>query len=583
MAITLDNFEYHVPFKIWQRGVDYYDNDAVIDLDEMALGEWVATVEGTDEYLVELSLKGREVQSWSCECPYDGGDICKHVVAVVLAIRDRMKNIDKSAFSFVEKDVTVMEKPKAKEVALEELMKRAKPEDYQSFVQERMRFSQDLKDELTAYLKAKYTKPDERDYGKEVENIFKTSTKRVGGNGRWNRYDGYEATDWDNVFVKVRRLLGEVAALMEAGNAVPAIDVTIRFFQLLGKDYDDSLLYDEESDVYNICTLAEELVLKASQDSSVPTDRKIKLLEELRKLSAHEVYRDYDYCNMKELMMQVNVHIQSPKDSLKLINVLMEERKSSYDLYKYVNEKIDILQKMNQEDEVRKVISQYLYLPEIRGQEVDRLVDGKQYKEALKMLDEGIRLAKEEDHRGTELQWVQKKISIYERMDDKSSLIACNRLMFVRKGGSLEYYHKLKRSVDASEWPLFLRNLIDETKASSYGINQILPDIYVEEKDFEQLYSFIYNAKRYDRLGLIQRYGLELPSTYASSLLAVFAIDIRDYADKNMGRNYYVQVADMLHSMKQIKGGETIVKELVDEFRLKYKRRPAMMEELRRL
>ena len=446
-----------------------------------------------------------------------------------------------------------------------------------------MRFSQDLNDELTAYLKAKYTKPDERDYGKEVENIFKTSTKRIGGYGRWNRYDGYEATDWDNVFVKVRRLLGEVASLMEAGNAVPTIDVTIRFFQLLGKDYDDSLLYDEESDVYNICTLAEELVLKASQDSSVPTGRKMKLLQELRKLSAYEVYRDYDYCNMKELMMQVNVHIQSPEDSLKLINVLMEERKSSYDLYKYVNEKIDILQKMNREDEVREVICQYLYLPEIREQEVDRLVDGKQYKEALKMLDEGIRLAKEEDHRGTELQWVQKKIGIYERMDDKSSLIACNRLMFVRKGGSLEYYHKLKRSVDASEWPLFLRNLLDETEASSYGINQILPDIYVEEKDFEQLYSFIYNAKRYDRLGLIQRYGLELPSTYASSLLAVFAIDIRDYADKNMGRNYYVQVADMLHSMKQIKGGETIVKELVDEFRLKYKRRPAMMEELRRL
>ena len=583
MAITLDNFEHHVPFKIWQRGMNYYDGDAVIDLDEVAPDEWVATVQGTDEYIVELSLKGREVRSWSCECPYDGGDICKHVVAVVLAIRDKMKNIDKSAFSIVEKGGAVMEKPESKEVTLEELMKRAKSGDYQSFVQDRMRFCQELKDELTAYLKAKYVEADERDYGKEVENIFKTSTKGIGGYGRWNRYDGYEVTDWDKVFVKVRRLLGEVATQMEAGNAVPAIDVVIRFFQLLGKNYDDSLLYDEDSDVYDVCTIAEELVLKASQDSSVSAERKIELLEELRKLSAYEVYRDYDYCSMKDLMMQVNVHIQSPEDSLKLINALLEEHKSSYDLYKYVNEKIDILQKMNREDEVRKVISQYLYLLEVREQEVDRLVDGKQYMEALQMLDEGIRLAKEEGHRGAELQWLQKKIGIYEKMDDKSSLIACNRLMFVRKGGSLEYYHKLKRSVDASEWTLFLKSLIDETKDSSYGINQILPDIYVEEKDFEQLYTFIYNAGRYDRLGLIQRYGLKLPSAYASSLLAAFAIDIRDYADRNMGRNYYVQVADMLHSMKQVKGGEAIVKELVDEFRLKYKRRPAMMEELRRL
>ena len=72
MTITLDNFENHVPFKIWQRGMDYYDDNAVIDLEEVRTGEWVATVEGTVDYEVELSLNGREVESWSCDCPYDG-------------------------------------------------------------------------------------------------------------------------------------------------------------------------------------------------------------------------------------------------------------------------------------------------------------------------------------------------------------------------------------------------------------------------------------------------------------------------------------------------------------------------------
>ena len=583
MTITLDNFENHVPFKIWQRGMDYYDDNAVIDLEEVRTGEWVATVEGTVDYEVELSLNGREVESWSCDCPYDGGDVCKHVVAVVLAVRKRMEKQGKSVSS-VKKKVLAHVKPTVKEVTLDELMKRAKAEDYLHFVQEKIRFNQELKEELTAYLKAKYTTADERDYGKEVENIFKTSHSSARGYGRWSRYNDYETIDWAKVFTKIRCLFSEVAALMESGVATPAIDVSVRFFQLLGKHNDDSLLYDEDSDVYDVCEIAEELIKDASRHVSVSAEKKVELLEDLRKLSAYEVYRDYEYGDMNDLMMQVNVNVQSPEDALKLLDRILKERESSYDLYKYVNEKINILQGLNREDEVLKLVNQYLYLPEIREQEVDRLIDEIRYKEALQILDEGIRLAKEENHRGTELRWVQKKIGIYELMDDKSSLIACNRLMFVGNGGSMEYYHKLKRSVDASEWQPFLDKLIEDTKVvSSYGIERILPDIYVEEKDFEKLYTLIYNASCFERLELVQKYGLQLPSSYASSLLAVFVIDIRDYAERNMGRNYYVRVAEMLHFMKRFKGGETVVSELLTEFRDKYKRRPAMMDELRRL
>lgn len=582
MNITLDNFEHHVPFKIWQRGMDYYDEGGVIDLEEVIPGEWEATVEGSMDYRVELSLNGREVESWSCDCPYDYGDICKHVVAVVLAVRDKLEKQGKSAFSVKKKKVAVVTKAQPQEVSLEDLMKRAKPEDYQSFVQEKICLNQELKDELIAYLKLRYAIASERDYGKEVENIFKTSTKSIGS--RWRRYDDYEVMDWGKAFFKMRRLFKEVTVLMKSGSAAPAIDVSVKFFQMLGMHYDDSLFYDEDSDVYDICELAGDLVLEASQHASVSADRKLQLVEELRKLTPYEVYRDYEYFDMKDLMMQVNVNVQSPEDALNLLDKILKERASSYDLYKYVNDKIDILRGMNREDEIRKVISKYLYLPEIREREVDRLVDEKQYKEALRMLDQGIRVAKEEDHVGTELRWIQKKIGIYEKMDDKSSMLACNRLMFVRDGGSLEYYHKLKRLVDASEWRLFLNKLIEDTKASSpYGINQILPDIYVEENDFEQLYTFIYNANRFDRLDLIKKYGLKLPSSYAPSLLATFSIDIRDYAERNIGRNHYVRIAEMLHFMKRFKGGETIVGDLVKEFRERYKRRPAMMDELRRL
>ena len=69
--ITLDNFENFVPYKILMRGEEYYDTDAVSELEETSPGEWTATVEGTDDYNVEISMNGKEVESWYCDCPYD--------------------------------------------------------------------------------------------------------------------------------------------------------------------------------------------------------------------------------------------------------------------------------------------------------------------------------------------------------------------------------------------------------------------------------------------------------------------------------------------------------------------------------
>jgi hypothetical protein len=52
---------------------------------------WTAEVEGSDLYTVEIKLNNGEIVSWECDCPYDYGDICKHVVAVLLYIRDNKK------------------------------------------------------------------------------------------------------------------------------------------------------------------------------------------------------------------------------------------------------------------------------------------------------------------------------------------------------------------------------------------------------------------------------------------------------------------------------------------------------------
>ncbi len=81
-------FEIGIERKILDRGFDYYENDNVIDVENLGNGEFSAVVEGSENYEVFIQISKGKVVEHSCDCPYDWGDVCKHVVAVLYYIRD---------------------------------------------------------------------------------------------------------------------------------------------------------------------------------------------------------------------------------------------------------------------------------------------------------------------------------------------------------------------------------------------------------------------------------------------------------------------------------------------------------------
>ena len=86
--MNLTNFHKQIPRTIYNRGEEYYENDMIDNIEQVNSNIWKAEVLGGDVYSVEIELNGNEIISWNCDCPYDHGDICKHVVAVLLHIKD---------------------------------------------------------------------------------------------------------------------------------------------------------------------------------------------------------------------------------------------------------------------------------------------------------------------------------------------------------------------------------------------------------------------------------------------------------------------------------------------------------------
>ncbi|MCS2478112.1 SWIM zinc finger family protein [Bacteroides faecis] len=598
--ITLDNFEAIVPFKILMRGQEYYELGAVSDLEEASSGEWTATVDGTRSYTVEISLEGDKVDSWYCDCPYDGG-ICKHVVATLFAIRDNSEKVSRSVFSKMsvleddgdeEMDVeesvdleriedTVLYSPV--DVDIQQCLSFIKPQELSRFICEYASTNQEFK---TALLDRFITKElsktsKDKNYRKEIQKIFENSFQSKKSRYH-NRYDDF-SRDWETVFSQLDTFLEKADFFLKLESLDDTIAIALQTLRSIGENYDDELLYDDDISASDYCEQAGDLILKVVRHPKTTQQQKTGILQELCQIAGISIYHDYDIYDVDDLMMQINLSIQSADKALELIDKLLEERKDSYDLYQLVLRKVDMLLGQKEQEKADDTIRQYLYLSEIREMEVKKLMEREQYDEAVRLLDEGIELSKKEEYDGTTGKWLKLKLKIFERTNRTSEVIDTCRLLFISGREQLEYYHKLKTLIPKEQWKVFLDEMMKEVPFNGYFSfdRNVEAEIYVEEKEDERLFHLLSSAG-FGQLEALMQYAHHLKNSHSEQLIDMYISILIDYAERNIGRKYYEQIARALLCMQELNGGKVAVKQLVEDFRTIYKRRSAMMEELRR-
>ena len=338
--ITLDNFENFVPYKILVRGEEYYDTDAVSELEETSPGEWTATVEGTDDYNVEISMNGKEVESWYCDCPCDG-EICKHVVAALLAIRDNNKRVSRSAFSKM-RIVTKEEEVVQPDVDIKQLLSFISPQEISTFISEYASTNPEFK---AAFLKRFIFKESSstskgKDYRTEIQKIFNSfgDSKKSRYHNRYNDY----SRDWETVFNRMDVFLKKADFFLSLGDMDSTIAIALQTLRSIGENYEDELLYNNDLYPSDYCEQAGDLLIKVIEHPKTTQKQKTAILQELGQLAKLSTYRDYDLYDIDELLMQINLSIQPAEKALELIDKLLEERKDTYDLYQIVLRKVNL-------------------------------------------------------------------------------------------------------------------------------------------------------------------------------------------------------------------------------------------------
>ena len=104
-----NEFEAH----ILKRGIEYYENGNIEEIAKTDYG-YSAIVCGTEEYQVDIYLKGNKLLDMECTCPYaEDGRHCKHMAAVLMAIEElKIENLNEGMPYY---DIEAMVKEASKE------------------------------------------------------------------------------------------------------------------------------------------------------------------------------------------------------------------------------------------------------------------------------------------------------------------------------------------------------------------------------------------------------------------------------------------------------------------------------------
>ena len=556
---------------ILERGYDYYCDDAVENM-EISDNIIRADVIGSEDYEVEISLSNGEVTDMYCSCPYalDGRN-CKHMAAVLYEWSENEEEEKKEEENAINTDLFqpayTVNSHKKKLTAVEELVRCANEEDVRSFLAAVLAEDEKLLLRFHNIINKQVTREDINNYIRQVDII---ADKYLGRNHFISYYEA------DGFISELEEIIDEdVCRMIDNGDYLSAFEVMNYIFVLIGDvDMDDSdggtgMLAD------GIYQLWLELLVKVSS-------------EEKRKMfdwfTSHLDGSVIDYLEeyIEQIIMGEFEEKEYEQAKLDFIEdmIARSERKDSdwsrdYGVGKWAVRYLEMLQEKKASDEqIKEVCKRYWKNSSVRRYYVDICMKKKEYDHVLQILDECILLDKQ--YRGLISEYSEKKKEIYLLQGNRSAYIEqLWKLVLEHEPGNLELYRELKKQYTADEWLVKREEIYGKLPAYAH-----VERLYKEEKLYDRLLVYVLNSPG---LYALQEYEKVLKKEYPEQILNKYKDEVSKMAVHTSDRKNYAHLVSLLRKMQQMKGGSKLVEQIAAEWKIKYKNRPAMMDELRKL
>ena len=554
---------------ILERGYDYYLENTVenIDISEDIIR---ADVIGSEDYEVEISVNNGEVTDMYCSCPYAlDGKNCKHMAAVLYewsedaGEEEPAKKVNTELFQ----PAYTINAYKKKVAAVEELVSGATEEEVRSFLVAVLAEEEKLLLRFHNTINKQVTREDIDNYIRQVDII----ADRYLGRNRFISY--YEA---DGFISELEEIIDEdVRRMIDNDNYLSAFEVMNYIFVLIGDvDMDDSdggtgMLADR---IYQLWL---ELLVKVSAEekkkmfdwfTSHLDGSVIDYLEEYIEQIIMGEFDEKEYEQAKLDFIEDMIARSECKDS---------DWSRDYAVGKWAVRYLELLKEKKAADgQIKGICKKYWNNSTVRRYYIDICMKKEEYDHVLQVLDECILLDKQ--YRGLISEYSEKKKEIYLLQGNKSAYIEqLWQLILEHEAGDLDLYRELKKQYSVEEWLIKREEIFKKLPAYAH-----VERLYKEEKLYDRLLVYVLNSPG---LYALQEYEKFLKKEYPEQILGKYKDEVNKMAMHTSDRKHYAHLVSLLRKMQQMKGGRELVEQIAVEWRVKYKNRPAMMDELRKL
>lgn len=567
MDLSLGNFEQQIDGTILERGLDYFKNGYVTDVEDLGGGDYEATVEGSEDYTVHLHIKGDKVTEYDCDCPYDWGPVCKHMVAVLFYLQKDLLDIDSLT--------KVKTRPGQKRVSetqqMEKILKQLTHDELKAFICEMCSADKNFRHLFVAkHISNLYPESKEL-YAKQLKMTVNTYTGRHGF---------VEYREAGRLGKEVYGIVDDALAGLEKGNKRKALYVAEAVIEEMKEVLDHS---DDSDGAIGSCMEEGFELLEALAESDLDEALHDELFDWLIAGFEKGALKGWDWhFNLIDVAISM-MKTEREKECIKKILSQIKPTGDSWD-WDYGQAQaltLKLIRKTEGEEGYIGFMESHMENSDFRKKLIEKALSEKDYAKAEELSVEGIR--KDEDKLpGLAEDWRNYLLNIYLETNNVEEAIRLARHFLVKQSGRYHprkyYYDLLKSLISQGEWQPYIEGLVAEmSNKSRYGVDYAgISELYVWEARWKELFELLQKNVSLERIAEAEQY---LAGAYSMELAVMYRDLILDYMKRHVGRSHYQLACRYIRRMIKL-GAHPMAIGLIDQLRQLYPTRKAMLEEL---
>lgn len=573
MKISLSNFKSKIDRVIVERGEGYFCQGLVRELEEIDEGQWLALVEGTEDYNIKVKIENDEIIESVCDCPYDLGHFCKHEVAVYCAVQKYLTEENKFAGEAISRSKIKSKKKAKRKTVAETIDETLKELSHESLVEMIRDYALENREFCSIVLSQKVLESS-GDSKKVYRQIIKESLRSA--RDRHGLIDYWSGERAVRGAMKLMDKADQLVSKNKAEQAMPIYQIIIEELIPELQRADDS-----DGDFGEATNWAFEQLNKCAD---LIKDKNIK--EELFNYCLNEAdHKRYNgWSDWQWDFLRIAPKIISNDDEEKSLFAKADEICSksdgefsgSYNHERAAEIKLDVIKRRGDKKKAEEFISDNLRYTPIRRIAIEKAFSDKNFSQAKQLANDGIE--QDKDYLGLVAEWLNWLLKIAELEKNKEDIKKYTKKLFFETG-EFNYYDELKKAYSQKDWKAEVKKLLKElskeenSRASNY---YTFAEIFIKEEQWQKLLNLV---KKNISMDILNSYHKYLAKRFPGDLIMMYEQLCRKELIQAIGRVRYQEVCRMLRRMKKLGAGEK-VSELIDEFRITYKNRRALLDEL---